>query len=176
MPRGNTVMETNSAQPQEPPANGRSTGPADAMKQAAARLGEAREYLTHFLAARIDSAKLTVRNIVLYAILGVVGGIIAIGLLLTAVALLLVGLAGAIGAIFEPDRPWAGALIVGSAVVAVSLVGVMIVMKKLGSASRKATIEKYESRKRAQRDRFGHDVQERAREQVQQAEPEQASA
>jgi hypothetical protein len=168
MPAEHITMERNTAQSQECSSNGHSTAPADAIKQAATRLSEAREYVSHFLAAKLDSAKLSVRNVVLYAILGILGAGVGVGLLVTAAALLLTGLAGAIGAIFEPDKPWVGALIVGFVVIAISIIGVIIMIKKLTGASRKATIAKYEGRKRAQRNRFGHDVQERAREQVEQ--------
>ena len=142
--------------------------PAEGLKDAAARLAELKEYATYFVGAKVDGLKLTLRNIALYAVLGIVGGIVGIGLLITAAALLLTGLAGAIGAIFNPDRPWVGGIVVGLLVLVGTFGGVIYLMKSLTGSSRKRTIEKYENRKRDERHLYGHDVAERAREQVQQ--------
>src|SRR5687768_18398448 len=87
--------------------------PADAFKYAASRLGEVREYVGYLVGAKLDGIKLTFRNLALYLVLGIVGGIAGLGLLITAAVLFLTGLAGAIGELFDPDRYWAGALIVG---------------------------------------------------------------
>jgi hypothetical protein len=99
-------------------------------------------------------------------VLGILGAVVGLGLLITAVVLLLSGLAGAIGEMFDPDRPWAGALIVGFVVLAGTFAGVIILMKSITGSSRKRTIEKYENRKRDERNLYGRDVQERAREQA----------
>jgi hypothetical protein len=150
-------------------ANGHdaSAAAAESLKKVGLHLGELKEYAGLYVAAKLDSLKLTLRNVALYAALGIVGAIVGMGLLITAAALLLTGLAGAIGAIFDPDKPWVGALVVGLIVLAVAFGGVILVMRKLTGASRKATMQKYEDRKRDERARFGHDVQERAREQAQ---------
>jgi hypothetical protein len=143
--------------------------PADAFKSAGARFVELREYVGYFVSAKVDGIKLTFRNIALYAVLGLVAGVVGLGLLVTAAVLLLTGLAGAIGAIFEPDKPWLGALIVGFVVLVGVFVGVWLVMKKVTGASHRATVQRYENRKRDERGQFeGHDVQERAREHAQQ--------
>jgi hypothetical protein len=152
--------------------------PADALKNAGARLGELKEYVSLLVAAKVDGLKLTLRSIVLYAILGNVGGIIGAAMLVTAAVYVLSGLAGAIGALF-PERHgvWAGRLIVGVLVVGATLVGVMLLMKSLTGSSRKRTIEKYENRKRVERTLFdGHDVEQRAREQAQRERQEAARA
>ena len=169
------------AAPRSSPAggNGRSAAdeecraPADAFKFAASRLGEVKEYAGYFVGAKLDSFKLGLRNVALYLVLGIVAGIAGLGLLITAAALLLTGLAGAIGELFDPDRPWAGALIVGFVVLAGAIGGVVVLMRKLTGASRKRTIEKYESRKLAERQTYGTDVEERAREHVQRQEQKQ---
>ena len=142
--------------------------PTEGFKTAASHVAELREYITYLIGAKVDGLKLTFRNLALYAVLGIVGAVVGLSALVTAVVLLISGLAGAIGAIFSPDRPWAGALIVGLLIVAGTIVGVMMLMKSITGASRKRTIEKYENRKRDERGQFGHDVQERAREQVRQ--------
>jgi len=142
--------------------------PAEALKQASGRLGELKEYVGLLVAAKVDGLKLTLRNIVLYAVLGVVAAVVGVAMLVTASVYVLSGLAGAIGELFpEPYEWWAGRLIVGVLVVGGTLVGVMLLTKSLTGSSRKRTIEKYENRKRDERNSYGHDVAERAREQAQ---------
>lgn len=142
--------------------------PTDALKEATARIAELKEYAGLYVAAKLDGVKLTVRNIALYAVLGIVGGIVGAAVLVTAAVYLLSGLAGAIGELFpEPYEWWAGRLIVSVLVLGGTVAGVMLLMRSLTGASRKRTVEKYEQRKRTERDLFGHDAQERAREQVQ---------
>lgn len=142
--------------------------PAEALKQASSKLGELKEYVGLLVAAKVDGLKLTLRNIVFYAILGVVAAVVGVAMLVTASVYVLSGLAGAIGELFpEPYEWWAGRLIVGILVVGGTLVGVMLLTKSLTGSSRKRTIEKYENRKRDERNLYGHDVAERAREQRQ---------
>jgi hypothetical protein len=156
------------------PGNGHGTAapsPSEALKDASQRVAEIKEYASYLVAAKLDGLKLTLRNIVLYAALGLVGAVIGATVLVTASVYLLSGLAGAIGAIF-PDRYgwWLGrVLVIGGAVA-----GVMFLMKSLTGSSRKRTIEKYENRKRVERNLYGHDVEERAREQARQAGAAQA--
>jgi hypothetical protein len=151
--------------------------PAEALKQASARLGELKEYASLLIAAKVDGLKLTLRKIVLYAILVVVGAVIGAALLVTAAVYVLSGLAGAIGALF-PDRYgwWAGRLIVGVLVVGGSVAGVWLLMKSLTGSSRKRTIEKYENRKREQRNLYGSDVAQRARQQAERERQQATSA
>jgi hypothetical protein len=145
--------------------HGDDRAPADAFRDASARIAELKEYASYYVAAKVDSAKASARSAVLYAMLGVVGALIGIGLLVTAAVFFLEGLAGAIGALFpEGHGWWAGRLIVGVVVIAGALGGVWIVMKRLTGSSRKRTVEKYEARQRDERAQFGRDVQERARE------------
>lgn len=152
--------------------------PAEAFKQASARLGELKEYASLYVAAKLDGLKLTLRNIVLYAVLGLVGAIAGVTMIVTATVYLLSGLAGAIGEIaLDPYEWWTGRLIVGALVLGVTFGGIFFLMKRLTGSSRKRTIEKYEDRKRTERQLYGHDVQERAREQARrQAEEQQQQA
>jgi ABC-type transport system involved in cytochrome bd biosynthesis fused ATPase/permease subunit len=163
------------ARPPTPSSNGHDPSAGEALKKAAQQIGELKEYAGLYVSAKLDSLKLTMRNLVLYAALGLVGAIVGIGLLITAAALFLTGIAGGIGAIFDPDRYWVGALIVGFVVLAGAMGGLIVVIRKLTGASKQQTIQKYEERKRDERNRYGHDVQERAREQAQQ-QPEKHQA
>lgn len=130
---------------------------AAAFADAKARLGEIREYISYYLAAKADAFKLSLRTAVFYAALGVIGLIGGAAAIVVAVALLLVGGAHGIGAALG-DRMWLGDLILGAVVLALLALGARIAISKVFGASRKQTVEKYESRKREQRTRFGHDV------------------
>ena len=158
--------------PRTTAGNGYSTAtdetPADAFKKGTALFGELKEYATYFVGAKVDGIKATLRNVVLYAAIGLVGALIGAVLLITAAVQLMSGLAGAVGAMFNPDRPWAGELIIGFLFIAGTIAAVVVAIKKITGSSRKRTIEKYENRKRDQFSAFGTSVQQRAREQVEQ--------
>ena len=167
-----TASDTSSSSPEAADrhaANGHDASPADAVKEAAAKLGEVKEYAGVLIAAKLDALKLTLRNVALYAALGIVGGLVGIGMLITAGVLLRTGLAGLIGEIFpEKWEDWGGPLVLGLLIVGIAVGGVLFAMKSITGSSRKRTIEKYENRKRDERFAYGHDVAERARERVEQ--------
>jgi hypothetical protein len=137
--------------------------PADAFKDVGQAFGELKEYASYYVAAKADSFKASFRNLGLYAALGIVGLLAGGAIIVTAAVQLLTGLAGAIGAIFEPDRPWVGNIVVGFLILAGIGVGTMLFLKKFTAASRERTVKKYESRQQQQRVQYGHDVRERAR-------------
>jgi len=134
---------------------------AEALRGVSEKLGEIGEYVGYFISAKLDGLKVTARNIGVYAVLGIVGLIALSTVVTTAVVMLLVGLAMAIGKAFDPDQFWVGALIV-SVVVLGGLAGAVIFgLKKLSNTSRSALVRKYEERQRQQRVRFGRDVRGR---------------
>ncbi|MDB5292674.1 MAG: hypothetical protein JWL69_3915 [Phycisphaerales bacterium] len=137
--------------------------PADALHDAMKRLAEVREYIAYFISAKIDGLKVTARNIGVYAALGVLGLIACGAVVVVSVVLLLTGVAHGIGAALG-GMYWLGDLIVGALVLIALSIGVVMALKKLTNTSRKTLVQKYESRKRDQRLRFGHDVRQRARE------------
>jgi hypothetical protein len=130
---------------------------ADAFHDATARLVEIREYVSFYLAAKADALKLSVRSAVFYAVLGVVGLIAASAAVVVAVTLLLIGIAHGLGALFG-GHLWLGDLIVGIVILGVIALGAKMAVSKVFGSSRTKTVEKYESRKRVQRNRFGHDL------------------
>jgi hypothetical protein len=143
--------------------NGHGAGhsPGEAFKEAGARLGELKEFASYYVAAKLDSYKVTFRNLGMYAALGIVGLIAASAIITTAAVLLLVGLALAIGKPFDPDQPWVGAIVVGVLVLGGIAGGIIFFMKRLTSTARKQLVEKYENRQRDQRINFGEDVRGR---------------
>jgi hypothetical protein len=142
--------------PEEP------ASPGDALHEAVARLNEVREYAAYFMAAKLDGLKLTARNLGIYAALGVLGLIAGGAIVVVAVVLLLTGIAHGIGAALG-GMFWLGDLIIGAAVLIALALVVVMGMSRLTKSSRLNTVQKYESRKRDQRSRFGHDVKQRAR-------------
>jgi hypothetical protein len=126
-----------------------------------AKLAELKEYAAYYAAVRVDMLKVTVRNIGIYAGLGIIGLIAAGAMVVTAVVLLLQGIAGAIAQLI-PKFPWLGNLITAVLVLGVMAAGIIIVMKKLTGTFRSQTVKKYEDRLRRERQQFGHDVQDRA--------------
>jgi hypothetical protein len=144
-------------------ANGAEAPPGEAFKRAAGNFAELKDYLGYFVAAKLDGIKLSFRNLGLYAVLGVLALIAGGAIIVTAAVLLLTGLAGAIGAIFDPDKPWVGQIVVGLLVLGGLAGGTIMFLKKFTKASRERTVKKYESRQRQQRVDYGHDVAERGR-------------
>jgi len=142
--------------------NGHRGSPADALKELGERFGELKAYASYYLTAKADGFKVSLRNLGLYAALGVVGLIAGGAILVTAAVLLLTGLAGAIGAIFDPDKVWVGNLLVGLLVLGGTGLATWLLLKKLTSSLRERTVRKYEQLQRQQRDEFGHNVHERA--------------
>jgi hypothetical protein len=143
-------------------ANGHGAGhsPGEAFREAGARLGELKEFASYYVAAKLDAWKVSVRNLGMYAALGIVGLITASAIITTAAVLLLVGIAWGLGALLW-HQYWLGALLVGLLVLGGIGGGIIFFMKRLTSTARKQLVEKYENRQRDQRINFGEDVRGR---------------
>jgi hypothetical protein len=137
------------------------TPATDAWRDVALLGREAAEYASHFVSARIDKIMVTLRNVGMYAAVGVMAMLVGGAVVVTAAVLLLVGLGGALSALLDA-RPWAGQLIVGLAVLGLMALGVLFGMMYMTRQSRKKTVRKYEQRKQQQRIDFGQDVHQRA--------------
>ena len=164
---GGRLNENWEQDPTEAATGNANRSPADAFKDLGRHFGELKEYAAYYLTAKADGIKTSVRNLVLYAVLGMVGLIAGGAAVVTATVLLITGIAGAISAIFrshltEPDRTWIGEITVGLLILGGIAVGTMLFMKKFTAASRERTVRKYESRQQHQRIQYGHDVHERA--------------
>lgn len=135
--------------------------PADALKDLMRQVAELRSHIGYFLSAKRDGIIVSLRNAGVYAALGLVGLIVVAGMLVTAVVLLLAGLAGAISAMFDAPA-WVGQLIIGALVLAGMGGGVWFGLSWMTGKWRKRTVNKYERKRSDQRAEFGHDVHDRA--------------
>jgi len=135
--------------------------PADEVRSAFSHFGELADYANHYFAARLDAIKLTLRNVAIFAALGIVGLIAGGALVVTAVVQLCMGLAQAVAALLG-GRMWAGNLIVGVLLLGLLAGGVMIGLKLLAKGSKKKTVAKYELRQSHQRNQYGRDAADRA--------------
>ncbi|HEV8291428.1 MAG TPA: phage holin family protein [Tepidisphaeraceae bacterium] len=160
-----------SAEPTESTKAEREKGPGpphpgpphfEGFQRATQLISEYKEYASYYLATKIDGIKASLRNVGIYAGLGIAGLMAFSALITTAVALFLVGGAMGLAHIFDPPKYWLGALIVGLAVLILIGVGAAIGLSKANAGFRKATVDKYEQRKRWQRGQFGRDVEQAA--------------
>lgn len=135
--------------------------PVGSLKEALHLLGELREYAGYFVSTKVTGLKSSLRSIVIYAALGIVGLAVFCGLLIAAAVYVLRGAAHGLGMLMG-GRLWLGELIVGAVVLLGVAVVIVIGLKRVAGASRKRTVEQYEERQRAQRVQFGHDVEDRA--------------
>jgi len=131
----------------------------EGFQRAMQLLGEYKEYASYYMATKMDGIKSSLRNVGIYAGLGIVGLIALSALITTAVALFLIGAAMGVAHLFDPPKYWLGALIVGLAVLVLLGVGAGVGLSKANAGFRKATVDKYEQRKRWQRGQFGRDVE-----------------
>jgi hypothetical protein len=133
---------------------------ADSLRDSGRSLAELMQYLGHLISAKLDQLKLSVRTLVLYAILGILGIVVAATVLAVSIVLLLTGIAHGLGVALN-GREWLGDLIVGIAVVAAIGLTATFFLSKFKTASRLRTERKYEDRRQQQREQFGHDVADR---------------
>lgn len=139
-----------------------SESPAESIRHAGNLLAELKSYATNYLAAKSDALKLSIKRGMIFAGLGIIGLIAAGGMLVTAVVLLLMGIANGIGKLFDPDQPWVGQLVVGVLVLGGTGLGAWLMLRKITNRSREQTVAKYEQRHNEQRRQFGHDARQRA--------------
>jgi hypothetical protein len=147
----------------------------EAVHRIGADLNELKDYATFYLTTKVDGIKRTIRNIGLYAALGVVGAIVGGAMLATAAGMIVVAIGQALGLLFG-GRIWLGYLVTGILILGAVAGAAWFFMNKLTNSWRSQTIAKYEQLKKSQRERLGHDVSERARRAAQAAGAKQRSA
>ncbi len=123
-------------------------------KETARTLGthfkELAEYISHYWTAKADAMKLSVRNAILYAALGIIGLFAVIAFAATTIVLLCVGLAHGLGVLIG-ERYWLGDIVLAVAFLGAMAIGIRIAVDKVTKTSKSATVGKYEQRERAQR-------------------------
>ncbi len=139
----------------------RHPAPGEAMHRLGQHFGELKEYVSYFLSTKADSTKASLRNVGLYAALGVVGLVAAAAMIVVSVVLLLWGAAGGIGSALG-GKMWLGALIIGAFVLGCIGTAAWLFVARMIRSNRAKTVKKYEQRQSWQRGQFGRDVEEAA--------------
>lgn len=157
-------MDTNGARAYTRPGE-QEPSPAEALRRLQQQVGELQAYVTHFVSAKIDGLILSARQLVLWAVLGVVGLTAAVGLVVTAVVLVLTGAADGFARLFG-GQWWLGALVVGGGTLILLGLGIFIGMRTLQSRWRQQKVQQYDERQLQQSATFGHSVADRAAEET----------
>ena len=157
-------MDTNGARAYTTPGE-QEPSPAEALRHLQRQVGELQAYLTHFVSAKIDGLVLSARQLVLWAALGVVGLTAVVGLVVTAVVLILVGAADGLARLFG-GQWWLGALVVGAGTLGLLVLGIFIGMRTWQSRWRQQKVQQYDERQLRQHATFGHSVADRATEET----------
>ncbi len=121
------------------------------------RLREVIEFASYYASAQADRLKLTAINLAMFAILGAVAAFVGVAVVLTAGVLLVVGVAGGLGALFG-GRLWLGDLVTAVVVLGALLAGTVVVFKMVTGSTRRKLVSAYEQRKSQQRTNLGTDV------------------
>src|SRR5919197_4255851 len=157
-------MDTNGARASMTPGE-QEPSPAEALRLLQQQVGELQAYLTHFVSAKIDGFILSARQLALWVALGVVGLTAAVGLVVTAIVLVLIGAANGFAQLFG-GRWWLGALVVGVGTLVVLALGIFIGMRIWQSRWRQQKVQQYDERQLQQHATFGHSVAARATEET----------
>jgi uncharacterized membrane protein len=157
-------MDTNGARAYTTPGE-QEPSPAEALRRLQQQVGELQAYLTHFVSAKIDGFVLSARQLALWAVLGVVGLTAVVGLVVTAIVLVLVGAADGFAQLFG-GRWWLGALVVGGGILVLLVLGIFVGMRTWQSRWRQQKVQQYDERQLQQQNTFGHSVADRATEET----------
>jgi len=153
-------MDTNGARAYTAPGE-QEPSAAEALRRLQQQIRELQAYCAHFVSAKRDSLLLSIRQIVLWVVLGVVGLIALAGLLVTSLVLLLDGAATGLGLLFG-GRLWLGHIVVGGGVLVLLALGMFIGVRTWQSRSRRQKVQQYDERQLQQRTTYGHSVADRA--------------
>lgn len=148
-------------EPSEPQPESNGTKSKEALRQALNEVQELKQYASQYLSAQADRFRLSVRKVIVAAVLGILALLVGISVVVVAVSLMLIGLSGAIATSLG-GRVWAGHLIVGGGVLLVLALGSWLGVRMFFASSRTSTIKRYESRIAHQRQSHGHDARERS--------------
>ncbi len=134
---------------------------ADEFRRLLRQFHELQEYFAYYLSAKVDRARLGLRNAIVSMALAALAFVVAAGTCVLAIWLVLTGSAEGLGVLFG-HRPWAGTLSVGLLLVAALAGGLYGTLSRLRKIAREGTVAKYENRQFQQQARYGHNVADRA--------------
>jgi len=155
-PREEQRAESSSARTGTDSAHGSA---AELFAPLVAHFRELLEYASYYFSARADLVKSKVRRLALYAAVGLIAALAGATVLVVALVMMLVGVAGGLAELMG-NRPWAGNLATGALIAAVVFGSLRLLMPQWLVNSRRQTKDKYDRRRQTQRARFGHDVDE----------------
>jgi hypothetical protein len=144
----------------------RTGGPDDVWAEIVDRWRELREYAGYYIAANIDRLRLTGRTALMWSILGLVVGLIAVSIVAAASVLLIVGLATGLGELMG-GRIWLGQLVVSATILLAASGGAWFVLRRSLRNYQRTIVQKYELRKEEERTEYGTNVEQRAKERSQ---------
>lgn len=153
-------MNTNGARASTAPGE-REPSPEEAFRRLLQQLEELQAYASHFVSAKVDGLMLSARQLLVWAVLGIVGLLALAGLVVTAIVLCLGGAAGGLGSLFG-GRLWLGQLVVGGGLLILLTLGILIGVRTWQRRARQQKVQQYDERQRQQRIAFGHSVADRA--------------
>ena len=155
-------MNTNGARASTAPGE-REPSPEEAFRRLLQQLEELQEYSTHFVSAKVDGLMLSARQLLIWAVLGIVGLLALAGLVVTAIVLCLGGAAGGLGSLLG-GRLWLGQLVVGGGLLVLLTLSILIGVRTWQRRSRQQKVQQYDERQLQQRTAFGRSVADRATE------------
>ncbi len=117
------------------------TGPA-AFQRLIDDAAELREEVGLLWSAKVDAVRLSLRRLILLVVLGLLAAVVGAASLITCTVLLLLGIAGGLGELF--DRLWLGNLATGGILIAGTALCVYLIVRGMTRRSREATVQKYE--------------------------------
>jgi hypothetical protein len=155
-------MDTNGARAFTAPGE-QEPSPAEAFRRLQKQVEELQAYFAHFVSAKVDSVVLSARRLAIWAVLGVVGLIALAALIVTAIVLVLHGVANGLAVLFA-GRLWLGQLVAGSGILIMLVLSILIGVRTWQTRWRQQKVQQYDERQFQQRAAFGHSVEDRATE------------
>jgi membrane protein implicated in regulation of membrane protease activity len=152
-------METNGRRAQTAPEQDHIA--TEALDRLLAQAAELYAYTMHFVTAKTDGIKLSVRQVVVWTVLGILMLVAAISVIVTAIVLLLTGLAGALAVAFDSEL-WLGKVVIGFLLLVIIALGTLIGVRMQQRQSRHKKVQQYAERQLQQRTTFGRNVADRA--------------
>lgn len=153
-------MEANGRRP-DPAADDREQSAVDALQQLLTQVGEVWEYLTYFVQAKVGGITYSLRQMATLAVLGIIGLITAAGLMVTAVVLLLTGVAQGLAIAFG-NRLWLGNAVTGFGLLVLLALVLGVGIRRQRRRSYAQRKQEYAERQLRQQAAFGRNVADHA--------------